>query len=418
MSSLSLSKYFMGVAAKHLSAVEVDPRRSRQHEFNGVQDLKEILGTDRREFAARFIFLGENEEQTLTDDDTLTWYDSREKQEHRSAEYRLYYKGNAVLEQAAEGDLLVIGKREGDNLLVIIAKAKSTAESQVLWLCGVDDPSGNLFKVKDLSGGGDERQGYAAKSILDQLGVEVEETPAREDEVFLQDMNKIFDRAKLMQGKYPLTKIFSGYARDTLPSVSPLDDPDAALMCYMEREERLFRILEKQFVMDKLRKGFDEDVDVFVDFALSTLNRRKSRVGYAFENHVEWIFQKLSLRYSRNPKTEKNVRPDFIFPSIDDYRNAAFPESRLSMLGVKFSCKDRWRQITTEADRIEQKHLATMESAISEAQTDEMKGLKVMLVLPAGLHDTYKPTQKDRLIGVRNFIELARSRELGVSPAV
>jgi hypothetical protein len=39
-----LAKYFTGVAVKRLSTVEADINRSHQHEFNGVTNLKRILG--------------------------------------------------------------------------------------------------------------------------------------------------------------------------------------------------------------------------------------------------------------------------------------------------------------------------------------------------------------------------------------
>ena len=42
------------------------------------------------------------------------------------------------------------------------------------------------------------------------------------------------------------------------------------------------------------------------------------------------------------------------------------------MLAVKSTCKDRWRQILAEADRLPVKHLLTLEPGISVAQTDEM----------------------------------------------
>jgi len=43
-----LSQYFKGVAAKTLSAVEADPVKSNQHEFNGVAPLKNIFGLERQ----------------------------------------------------------------------------------------------------------------------------------------------------------------------------------------------------------------------------------------------------------------------------------------------------------------------------------------------------------------------------------
>jgi hypothetical protein len=41
-----LSQYFESVAAKKLTAVEVDPNTSHGHELNSIKELKEIFGTE------------------------------------------------------------------------------------------------------------------------------------------------------------------------------------------------------------------------------------------------------------------------------------------------------------------------------------------------------------------------------------
>jgi hypothetical protein len=74
------------------------------------------------------------------------------------------------------------------------------------------------------------------------------------------------------------------------------------------------------------------------------------------------------------------------------------------MLGVKSTCKERWRQVLAEADRIKAKHLLTLEPGISEAQTAEMRKNDLLLVLPQSLHATYNPRQRDWLMDVRGFI--------------
>ena len=56
-----LSSYFEGIAVKRLSAVEIDPLVSHQHEFNGITALKTILGTTRKDYSAKFVYLGDDE---------------------------------------------------------------------------------------------------------------------------------------------------------------------------------------------------------------------------------------------------------------------------------------------------------------------------------------------------------------------
>jgi hypothetical protein len=182
-------------------------------------------------------------------------------------------------------------------------------------------------------------------------------------------------------------------------------------MAWMEREEILFRTLEKHLIGERLSQGFDGDVDGFISFSLSVQNRRKSRAGLALENHLEILFKECGIRYTRTPMTENKAKPDFIFPGIEEYRNPEYDPLNLTMLGVKSSCKDRWRQVLTEADRIEQKHLLTLEAAISENQTNEMQAKRLQLVLPEELHDTYSEVQKSWLMNISQFTEVVRQRQ-------
>jgi hypothetical protein len=88
-----------------------------------------------------------------------------------------------------------------------------------------------------------------------------------------------------------------------------------------------------------------------------------------------------------------------------------FPPGRLTLLGAKSSCKDRWRQVLSEAARIPEKHLLTLEPGISVNQTDEMKQERLQLVLPKSIHETYQASQRNWLMSVSGFIDLALSRQ-------
>ena len=54
-----LSQYFNGAAVKTLSAVEADVLSSNQHEFNGVEGLRKILGEPdgKTRYKATFMYL-------------------------------------------------------------------------------------------------------------------------------------------------------------------------------------------------------------------------------------------------------------------------------------------------------------------------------------------------------------------------
>jgi|SRR5690554_4404884 len=91
---------------KTLTAVEAESNRSNQHEFQGVSPLRNIFGVQRVQVQAIFSIRGQEESYPAL----LTWYDARENQPHRSAEYRLYFQSTPVMDLAKSGDTIVIGK--------------------------------------------------------------------------------------------------------------------------------------------------------------------------------------------------------------------------------------------------------------------------------------------------------------------
>ena len=74
------------------------------------------------------------------------------------------------------------------------------------------------------------------------------------------------------------------------------------------------------------------------------------------------------------------------------------------MLAVKTTCKDRWRQILTEADRIGTKHLLTLQEGVSERQFQEMVGAGVQLVVPEPLKTSFPASVQEHLQTVESFI--------------
>jgi hypothetical protein len=431
-----LSEYFEGVAAKRLSAVEADLIRSHQHEINGVKGLREILGEPEGnvQFEARLLYFTDEDDEPIVADSTLTWYDARQRARIERGvmrwEYRLYFKTTNVSLNAAAGDLLVIAKLLDGSLLVVIAESGSSIARQIEWLFGFTELAHPGFSVKSELETEQDRIEFASRFILESIGIVVEVS----DETYLDVMLKKFN------GKFPTTRDFSAYARSTLKDLDARDEPDLVIMTWMEREEILFRTLERYLIADRLSAGFIDsketvespagshvhsekelngnpqkiggvDVDGFISFSLSVQNRRKSRVGYALENHLELLFQENGLRYSRAAVTENKAKPDFLFPGAAEYHNPAYDQLKLTMLGVKSTCKDRWRQVLAEADRIDNKHLLTLEAAISKRQTDEMVSKSLQLVLPRSLHQTYKPAQQAWLMDVEGFAALVRSRQ-------
>lgn len=403
-----LSEYFEGVAAKRLSAVEADETRSHQHEYHATRRVQALLGSpeEKTKIPARFLYLTDDDPDPIVEDAFLTLYNCR-KGKPRAPEYHLYFPTTNVSLNASEGDLLVIAKKRDGALLVIIAENGSSISRQIEWLFGFADLAHPGFSVKSELETEQDRIEFASRFILENIGIAVETS----EDTFLDDMLGRF------AGRFPTTREFSAYARATLKDLDARDEPDLVLMTWMEREEILFRTLERYLIADRLSHGFagtseaGVDVDGFLSFSLSVQNRRKSRVGLALENHLELLFSENGLRYTRTAVTENKAKPDFLFPGVAEYHDAAFDPLKLTMLGVKSTCKDRWRQVLAEADRIEDKHLLTLETAISSHQTDEMAAKRLQLVLPRSLHATYTPAQQEWLMDIASFTDLVRARQ-------
>lgn len=391
-----LSEYFTGIASKTLSVVECSPETSNQHEFNGAAKLREIFGDeDLREIPARYILF--NDADSLLDvTGFISWYDLRRAHPTRT-EYRLYYQSNEVTNAMSAGDKLYVALRPDRDIWVIIAPQESNIPAQLDWLFGLEFEENSKFAINNFQTT-DRQTNFISQWILDSLGLE---SQALQSGV-IEDLIEPF-----IDG-FPTTAIFSAAARNSLPEIMPNTAPDSALMQWMEREEIMFRALEKKRLEKRLEQGFFEngeaDVDGFIKFSLSVQNRRKSRAGLALENHLQALFEVWDIKFSRGKVTENKSKPDFLFPHIEAYHNPLFSTNNLTMLGVKTTAKDRWRQILTEAQRIENKHLFTLEPAISENQTDEMRVNNVQLVLPEQLHSSYKSNQQQYIISLAELI--------------
>lgn len=383
-----LSQYFIGSAIKTLRAVEADSRKSNQHEFNATSKMIEFFGREDRKFPATLLYLADKEDETIISKSELTWYDSRRRQTHRGAEYRLYFRTTPVSDAMQEGDSIVVALRQEGDVFVVVARQGTTSANQLAWLFGV---AGASFNARDFTNGDDEPLSFAGRQILDVIGVETEE-----DSVDLDAMLRKFG------GGFPPGRMFSEYAR-ALVQADGKSDPDGALEIWYRKETALFHALERHYVGEWIKNGIS-DVDSFIEFARSVLNRRMSRAGNALEYHLEQIFRDNGLGFSMREITEGKSRPDFVFPHIEQYRDPEFPERLLKILAVKHSCKDRWRQILVEAARVECKHLFTLEPAISADQTTEMQTHRVQLVIPQGIHETYQPAQQAWLLNLAEFI--------------
>ncbi len=298
-----LSEYFEGVAAKRLSAVEADVLRSNQHEFNGVEGLRQMLGEPdgKVSYQTKVIYLQDSDSDPIIEDAVFTWYDARQRARLERGvmrwEYRLYFPTTNVSLKAVEGDLMVIAKRRDSGLMVIVAEGASSIARQIEWLFGFSDLAQLGLSVKAELGTERDRIEFASRVILESMGVEVEVA----EDSFLDEMLKRFG------GKFPTTKDFSAYARSTLKDVSAKDDADKVLMAWMEREEILFRTLERHLIADRLSWMWM----AFLPFPFLCKTDAKAASASHWRTTLNWFFRRTESG-TRVPVLQR-TRPSLIF---------------------------------------------------------------------------------------------------------
>ena len=193
-----------------------------------------------------------------------------------------------------------------------------------------------------------------------------------------------------------------------------IGDPDASLVRRRSCETSLFYEVERLHEFPIAEAGYPS-IEAFIKHANSVLQRRKARSGRSLELHFKQVLEDCGLieeaNFSHQATTEGKKTPDFIFPNAAAYRDPKFPESQLLMLAAKTSCRDRWRQILNEADRVPAKHLLTLQEGVSEDQFNEMRAANVQLVVPKSVQTKYPPSIQAKLLSVDQFIDLVRKCE-------
>ena len=81
------------------------------------------------------------------------------------------------------------------------------------------------------------------------------------------------------------------------------------------------------------------------------------------------------------------------------------------MLGAKTTCKDRWRQVLNEADRITNKHLFTLQRGVTKNQLQEMKDEHLTLVVPKNNKNLFLTEFHDNIMCLSDFIIMVRERQ-------
>lgn len=401
-----IGDYVSAVASKTLSTVDIDPRRSNQHEFGGVgKAVATVLGTEDRKASDGHgidtvaIYMDDGTEP-LTADIRTSWYDARRQNPNRNAEWRLYYQPCAPLDAAQPGDTLHCGYMTDGRLMLLVTKAGSGVDSKIRWLFGIES-TGVRFEVHD---NGSRDVDVFSAQLLELLGF----SPRSSDELLLDDMVSRWGYG------FPAGREFARYAQDSLTDIDPkVDDPDRVVIAYYEREYHLFTVFEQAIIQHEYEAGpfvsADGRIDarLFTTFYTRARNRRMSRAGTSLEQHIERILIARGIRYAAQARTEGSKKPDFLFPSREAYLDPGYPSGSLRMLAAKTSTKDRWRQVLDEAGRIPDKHLFTIAPAgISVEQNAQMVAAHLHLVMPETIRDSHPDRVRGNTMLFRDFLDM------------
>lgn len=212
---------------------------------------------------------------------------------------------------------------------------------------------------------------------------------------------------------FPSTIAFSTAAQssieDCVKDFGKLD-ADKRLMSLVEAEYRLFRMVERQICQKQIQTLF-KDVDDFLTTAQSITNRRKSRAGRSLENHVAYLLKSAGITFDSRARIDGKVEPDVLIPGKIAYEDPTFPAEKLRIIGVKTTCKDRWRQVLNEGKRVPNKHILTLQPGISAHQLSEMKEANLTLIVPAALHREYPQDTGVPIVTVESFIAEVRAEQ-------
>jgi len=185
---------------------------------------------------------------------------------------------------------------------------------------------------------------------------------------------------------------------------------DDLLLKRRELEYKIFELIEQAEVLPVIKGGFTS-VEEFIKYSHSVSNRRKSRTGTSLELNLEVLFNDEKLQFETQVRTENRKTADFLFPSGKAYKDLSFPEHHLKMLAAKTCCKDRWRQVISEADRIKTKHLFTLQEGISGNQLQEMKDNNVQLIIPGSYKNMFPSVWRDSLLSLQDFVNLIKTEQ-------
>lgn len=402
---MSRDGVFAAVASKTLSAVEVDPRVSHQHEL-AAGTLRPLLvdhglmapDAQRVEIPVGILRLDDDEEPERLED-VLTVYDARRANPDRAPEWRAYYGAGSTAERVItsmhEGDILAYAIDRSGGVHVLLAPATSHWAEVLRDALGLA-PTPRLTAIADYELA-EAQQRAPVHLIADALGISPR-TPS--------DLDWLLERF----GGEPPAEFPDPHAMATLAHLRVGLDArhelaDTLLERWLAAETDLFMLLER--LEGERRLAACVTFEDHIRTVQSILQRRRARRGRSLELHLEALFTARRLPYERQVETEPGSTSDFILPGLAAYRALCGASSRdpdVVHLGAKSTARERWKQVLSEAQLLRRRHLATLDPHLSHASLNAMIDHDVRPVMPERLAALYRGHE---ILTVEEFIARA-----------
>jgi EcoRII C terminal/Restriction endonuclease EcoRII, N-terminal len=304
-------------------------------------------------------------------------------------EYRLtrFGRGFPFLQEENVGDLLIVCKSSKDYYAAFVLSSDEDIED-FFTAFGISSTETNCLIPKTRHLSSKEKLVELFQKYIESLIVEFPSST----EVALT-ARKFF------------TEVFSHDESELI------ERPDNQILNFLGCEFELFKAIENSRYGERIKTPF-ASVEELIEFSNTILNRRKSRAGKSLEHHLAEVFTANRLRFETQAVIDGNKKPDFIFPGSKEYQNFLFSADNLVFLGAKTTCKDRWRQILNEAERIPQKHLFTLQQGISSNQLKEMVNERVTLVVPKPYIPSFPIEYRDKILSLHTFIQMVRQKQI------
>lgn len=353
------------VFMKRLAEVEINPQLSNQHEFNAGRLRRELgLMDDPTRGHVEFLFYKDDGAEPIAVRERYTLYDARRNVPGR-IEWRMYYTNLGVASHARVNDLMLLFRPDArsTDLVAVIARQGTVVEralAKQLAGCEPEELGARLF-VDSRNIDPSTRRLLLRALKGSESPVEVTETSVRSHPLFEQLVG---------YGAMPSTKKMAAAARQIVADfgVTPLD-PDEFVQTALDAETALFMSIESEMGDRALKQVVREghyDFHQVMQICTSFSQRRRSRRGQSLENHFRSVLEDLDIPHGYQCITERGRKPDFIFPSCEDYHNPGYPTHLLRMVGCKTLVRERHSQWLGEALRVPMKYALCVDAGLSD----------------------------------------------------